>query len=112
MPNSAECQAYGGAERRTRILYVTENTEYHFREGLCVAVRERRSGNWLLTHPALNRPLSGSVRFNRNLEAHPSLEDPRVGEGLLFGTAGPEVVTSNLLAIGRPEKRVVDNYPI
>jgi hypothetical protein len=111
MPNAADTQGYDGAERRTRVLYVTENTEYHFSEGLCVAVRERRTGNWLLTHPVLNRPLSGSVRFNRNLEAYPTLDDPRVGEGLFFGSAGPEVVTSNLRAIARPEKRVVENYP-
>lgn len=93
-------------------MYVTRNTEYHFHERVCVAVRDRNSGNWLLTHPALQRPLSGSVRFNRLLEAYPTLESPKIGEGLFFGTAGPDVVTSDLLAIERPEKATVGCYPV
>jgi hypothetical protein len=103
---------YAGPERRNRAMYVTANTEYHFRDGVCVAVRDRETRSWLLTHPALRRPLSGSVRFNRNLEAYPTLESPRVGEGLFFGAGGPDVVTSNLLSIGRPEKTTVTAYPV
>jgi hypothetical protein len=103
---------YAGLERRNRAMYVTANTEYHFREGVCVAVRDRETRSWLLTHPALRRSLSGSVRFNRNLEAYPTLESPRVGEGLFFGSGGPDVVTSNLRSIGRPEKTTVSAYPL
>ena len=103
---------YSGPERRARAMYVTENTEYHFAGGVCVAVRDRATGSWLLTHPALRRPLSGSVRFNKNLEAYPSLEAPRVGEGLFFGSEGPDVVTSNLRTVGRPEKATISAYPV
>ena len=112
MSESTESQAYRGQERRTRVMYVTRNTEYHFKGGRCIAVRERASGSWLLTHPALNRPLSGSVRFNRKREAYPSLNTPRVGEGLLFASDGPDVVTSNLEAIERPAKATVSAYPV
>jgi len=93
-------------------MYVTRNTEYHFAEGRCVAVRERATGSWLLKHPALRRPISGSIRFNRNLEAYPTLEAPRVGEGLLFASDGPDVITSNLISIERPEKATVGCYPV
>jgi hypothetical protein len=93
-------------------MYVTRNTEYHFKEGRCVAVRERTSGSWLLTHPALNRAISGSIRFNRNLEAYPTLETPKVGEGLLFASDGPDVITSNLISIERPAKATVGAYPV
>jgi hypothetical protein len=112
MPKSEYLPAYSGLERRTRVVYVTRNTEYHFKGGRCIAVRERASGSWLLTHPALNRKISGSIRFNRNLEAYPTLEEPRVGEGLLFASGGEDVVTSNLISIGRPEKATVGCYPV
>jgi hypothetical protein len=112
MKQSSEIQAYRGQERRMRVMYVTRNTEYHFDRERCVAVRERSSGSWLLTHPTLNRPLSGSVRYNRNREAHPTLEGPRVGDGLLFASGGPDVVTSDLEAIARPAKATVSGYPV
>jgi hypothetical protein len=115
MTKSSDFSGYSGRERRSRVLYVTRNTEYHFNGGRCVAVRERSTGSWLLTHPALNREISGSIRFNRNLEAYPTLECPRVprvGEGLLFASGGQDVITSNLIAIGRPEKATVGCYPV
>ena len=112
MSKQPSFSVYFGEERRTRVAYVTRNTEYHFNERQCVAVRDRTTGNWLLTHPALNRELSGSVRFNRHLEAYPTLEVPKVGEGLFFGTQGQDVVTSNLLAIERPLKTTVASYPV
>ncbi len=112
MKQSSEIEGYRGRERRMRVMYVTRNTEYHFNGQRCVAVRERSSGSWLLTHPALNRPLSGSVRYNRDREAYPTLEGPRVGDGLLFATDGPDVVTSDLEAIARPAKATVSAYPV
>jgi hypothetical protein len=112
MNESTEIRPYRGRERRVRVMYVTRNTEYHFNGDRCVAVRERATGSWLLTHPALNRPLSGSVRFTRSREPHPSVEAPQVGEGLLFVSGGPDVVTSNLEAIARPEKALVRSYPV
>ncbi|HEX4337911.1 MAG TPA: hypothetical protein VH062_18505 [Polyangiaceae bacterium] len=109
---SSDFDRYRGQERRSRVMYVTRNTEYHFKGPRCVAVRERVSGSWLLTHPALNRVISGSIRFNRNKEAYPTLETPRVGEGLLFASGGPDVITSNLEAIARPAKATVSAYPV
>ncbi len=112
MSKSSDFRTYCGHERRTRVMYVTRNTEYHFKDARCVAVRERATGSWLLTHPALNRAISGSIRFNRNLEAYPSLETPRVGEGLLFASEGPDVITSNLETISRPAKATICAYPV
>ena len=112
MFKSSDFSGYSGRERRTRRLYVTRNTEYHFNEGRCVAVRQLMTGTWLLTHPALNRTISGSIRFNRHHEAYPSLEPPRVGEGLLFASDGADVVTSDIVSIGRPEKATVESYPV
>ena len=35
-------ESFSGPDRRRHRVYVTKNTEYHFRDGFCVAVRDRR----------------------------------------------------------------------
>jgi len=102
---------YKGVERRRHKVLVTLNTEYHFRDGLCVAVRDRREGCWIPDHVALNRPVSGSLKFFPSGAIRPCIGQPRLGEALFFATGGRDVVTSPLLEIGRPEKHVVDGYP-
>ena len=37
---------FAGPDRRRHRVYVTRNTEYHFRDGFCVAVRDRRTGDF------------------------------------------------------------------
>jgi hypothetical protein len=101
---------YRGVERRRHSMYVTRNTEYHFRDGLCVAVRDRRSGEWLPGHVALHRAVTGSIKFFPNGAIRPTLGCPRVGESLLFATGGRDLVTSSLLEVARPEKALVQSY--
>ena len=84
-------------DRRRHRVYITRNTEYHFRDDRCVAVRDRQ--------------LTGSVRFADSGEAYPSLDAPAVGDALFFGEGGPDVVTSVVAAIDRPSKDVVSIYP-
>lgn len=107
-----QSNGYAGPDRRRHRMYVTRNTEYHFRDGVCVAVRNRRDNRWDEGHVALNRTLSGAVRFNRNGDAYPALCQPRIGEALFFATDGPDVVTSVLTSIERPDKNVVGVYPM
>jgi hypothetical protein len=104
-------RVYGGVERRRHTMFVTRNSEYHFRDGLCVAVRDRASGEWLPGHVALNRQLSGSLKFYPNGAIRPNLGRPRVGESLFFATGGRDLVTSPLLEIDRPQKVLVEGYP-
>jgi hypothetical protein len=59
---SSSQPSYKGPERRRRVTYMTRNTEYHLESGICVAVRDRTSGNWQLCHGALGRRLSASLR--------------------------------------------------
>ena len=92
-------------------MYVTRNTEYHFKDAVCVAVRDRRSGSWLPSHLALHRRVSGRVRFQMNGVAIPDTGEPSVGEALYFGDDGRELVTSQLLSVERPEKILVTSYP-
>lgn len=103
--------AFSGPDRRRHRMYVTRNTEYHFRDGTCIAVRDRRSGSWLPSHLALRRAVTGRVRFQGNGVAVPLGGDPEIGEALYFGNDGRELVTSLLLSIERPVKALVTQYP-
>ena len=106
---------YSGPDRRRRVTYMTRNTEYHLEGGICVAVRDRATGNWQLCHGALGRRLTGSLRRKAGLEPFPTLETPEVGDALFFAERredGAEVLTSNLLGIERPQKTTVAAYPV
>jgi hypothetical protein len=104
-------QTYAGRERRRHRMYVTRNTEYHLRDGVCVAVRDRKTGSWLPSHLALERRLTGGVRLLQNGTAIPVMGAPRVGEALYFAEEeGRELITSRLCGVERPEKRMVSQY--
>jgi len=103
---------YIGPERRRRRVYLTRNTEYHFLDTVCVAVRHRDTGQWRVAHVALQRTLSGAVCFTAEGELHPKPDLPLVGDALFFATDGADVITSALTAIGRPLPQTVASYPI
>lgn len=92
-------------------MYVTRNTEYHLRDGVCVAVRDIGSGSWLPGHLAMSRRLSGAVRVTANGTWLPTLDDPAPGEALYFGEGGRELITSALASVGRPPLEAVRSYP-
>lgn len=98
-------------ERRQHRMYVTRNTEYHFKGETCVAVRDRKSGRFLQSHLAVKRTLSCGVRYQENGTAIPSGAPPQVGEALYFGDEGRELVTSLCSSIERPDRALVAAYP-
>lgn len=102
---------YRGLDRRRHRILITENTEYHFRDGLCIAVRDRQTGEWMTDHVALLRPVSGSLQILPNGAIRPNIGPPRIGEALFFATGGRDLITSPLLHEKRPSKHVVDAYP-
>jgi hypothetical protein len=95
---------------------MTRNTEYHLESGVCVAVRDRATGNWQLCHGALGRRLSASIRLQGGQPPHPKFEPPEIGDALFFASYGSvgsdEVLTSCLLSIERPPKATIDAYPV
>lgn len=101
---------YMGPERRSRRTYVTRNTEYHFHDGVCVAVRDRRTGRWLSSHLAMKRRMTGGVRHFSNGSTIPT-EQAEVGDALYFGEEGRELITSTLCRIERPTPEVIHEYP-
>jgi hypothetical protein len=98
-------------ERRRHRVYVTRNTEYHFKDSECIAVRDRRSGDFLPGHLAIRRKLHGSLKFFSNGAIVPNAGDPRPGEALYFAADGRDLVTSPLESIERPAKAIVAAYP-
>ncbi len=101
--------AYEGPDRRIHEVYVTKNTEYHTRRGICVRVRNRDTGLWLEGHVAMEKPLCGAIRFLRG-GLRPNTGKPRLGESLYFHGGDMDLVTSTLVEIERPAKRVVQTY--
>jgi hypothetical protein len=117
---------YRGPERRRHRVFVTRNTEYHFRDGFCIAVRDRRTGDFLEGHLALHRRVHGGLRFLGNGGIHPNSGEPKPGESLYFAGNGREeptdraereaarareLVTSPLESVERPSRELVDAYP-
>lgn len=101
---------YTGPERRRHRVYVTRNTEYHVRDRTCVAVRDRRTGDFMHGHLALSRRIEGGLRFFRNGSICPNVGEPSPGESIYFASEGRDLVTSPLESVERPTKAVVAVY--
>jgi hypothetical protein len=110
-PTARATREYQGPERRRHRVYVTRNTEYHFRDGFCVAVRDRRTGDFLHGHLALARRVHGGLRFFTNGAIAPNPGEPLPGESLYFATDGRDLVTSPVEQIERPCKELMTAYP-
>jgi len=114
-------ESYRGPERRRHRVFVTRNTEYHFRDGFCIAVRDRRTGDFLEGHLALHRRVNGGLKFSPNGGISPNNGEPAPGESLYFAGDGKdphgeeararELVTSPLQTVERPPRELVDAYP-
>ena len=116
IPAMRDARAFGGPERRRNHVLVTRNREYHCRDGRCVAVRDRRTRLFILSHSAIGKRLTGAMRFSREggiQEVSPP-EALVPGEQLCFssgdGHLENDVITSPLVAIERPPKEVVAEY--
>lgn len=102
--------AYAGKDRRVHKVLVTRNTEYHMRGRTCVAVRDRRTGEWLRAHLALRSEVSGGLRFKLEGGIVPVRGVPSIGESAFFRAEGRDLVTSTILSVERPPKRAVASY--
>jgi hypothetical protein len=98
-------------DRRRHRVMVTRNTEYHFRGRVCVAVRDRKSGDFLGGHLALRQELLGALKRSASGVLIPTESDPSPGDALYFLADGVDLVTSPLLRVERPAKEIVSRYP-
>lgn len=102
---------YAGDERRVHKVFVTRNTEYHVRRGVCVGVKDRESGHWLNAHMALFNRVAGGLRFESEGGILPNPGTPAVGESLLFETDGRDIITSTVVSVERPSRDLTVGYP-
>jgi hypothetical protein len=110
-----EAKAYEGNDRRRHRLVVTRNTEYHLRDEVCVAVRDRSTKRWAEGHQAVSLRCEGGVKFHSNGAMIPSLTDPTPGDAIFFSyktSTGEDrqLVTSKIESVGRTPKRDVLAY--
>lgn len=102
--------SYQGRERRVHRVFVTRNTEYHVREAVCVAVRDRAGDAWRDDHPAVGRRLAGALKHVHG-GILPTLEEPQVGHSVYFRRGERDLVTSVVERVERPARDVVASYP-
>jgi len=108
--------SYEGPERRRHRVFVTRNTEYHLRDGVCVAVRDRATKRWAEGHMALRLRVEGAVRVHSNGALIPVFSSPDAGDALFFTYRTGEgedrqLVTSRIEEVARPIKKDVNAYP-
>jgi hypothetical protein len=109
-------RAFAGTERRRHTVLITRNSEYHCRDGVCIAVRDGRTGRVVLEHHAVGLSLSGAIGYDAegDIDHVSPPEDLHPGEHLCFSARGKrceeEVITSLLIAIERPPRYVVARY--
>jgi hypothetical protein len=112
--NTADASGYSGPDRRRRRVYVTENHEYHCKDGICVAVREVGTGEFIAS-TAVGKQVSAVVRFRRNggIESIGVPDEAKPGERMHFANSiedSRDVLTGPLQSIERPEREVLARY--
>jgi hypothetical protein len=100
--------SFQGPERRRHKLYVTKNTEYHVRDGIVVAVRERGQEDWDVKHSAVGLAICGRIESGTYA---PIEGDPTPGDRLYLAAGDDDVVTSTVIAVERPAREAVASYP-
>lgn len=90
------------ANRRRHRVFFTSHTEYHLRGDECVGVRDRGTGDWLRDHAALRL---------RALQLPPLGEGRSwLGKRIQFWGSATDVLTSPVVAVGRPRIEEVPSY--
>ena len=116
-PKAASGSEYQGPDRRHHRVFVTHHTEYHCRDGVCVAVRNRKTGAFVTEHRAIGRHVDCSLLFTSDggIECAHSPAELQVGEHVCFSSGDIDdahnVLTSELEDIARPPKEIVAAYP-
>jgi hypothetical protein len=100
---------YSGPERRRRRVYVTHNTEYHLHDEICVAVRDRHTGEFDQSHIAIGRKLEGAMAYGEGIAGFH--RQPKIGDAMLFQAGKREVITSPIERVTRPPREVIHSYP-
>lgn len=90
-------------------VFATQNTEYHLRGALCVAMRDRRSGEWITEHDALGAEVTCMLaRIGGQWRRHAL--SVRIGSVLWFERV--QVTTSSIRVIRAATEHETAQYPL
>ena len=95
--------SHSGQNCRRYRVFVTNNTEYHIRDEVCLGVRRRGEHEWNREHPAVGQDFIGAI----GARVTHSDEIPEPGARLLFGNS---VLTSPVAEVLRPGPELADDY--
>jgi hypothetical protein len=105
---------YKGPDRRRRRVYVTQNHEYHCKDGICVAVRDTQTGAFVPRHPAVGKTVTSALVFKGGgLASVAPPHEAAPGQRLHFAQDAEDrrdVLTSALKTVERPPREVVAQY--
>ncbi|MEL6547410.1 MAG: hypothetical protein AAFQ82_22495, partial [Myxococcota bacterium] len=87
--------------------FVTANSEYHMRSGVCVAVRDLRHGELTREHPAVGSKMLGGIGYREELGYSAHYGTPSEGEKICFSN---DVLTSPVSSVRRPPLEIVALY--
>lgn len=90
---------YSVNDRRVHTVFVTRNSEYHTKRGICIAVRDRRSTAWISNHEAIGMTL----QTDKN-------DETVQGRPLRLLSPISSICTSNVLDIFRPGRKTFQMY--
>jgi hypothetical protein len=107
--------AYQGPDRRRRRVYVTQNHEYHCKDGICVAVRDTQTGAFVPRHIAVGKTVTSALVFRGGGIASIAPPEQAVpGQRIHLAEDAEDrsdVLTSSLKAVERPARHIVHEYP-
>ncbi len=98
---------YSGPERRRHKQIRTRNTEYHFRDNVCVGVRDPDSGEWRSEHRALGLELLGGIEFKTDGTCKVNFGEAELGQQMCFAN---DLMTTPIVDIDRPSREMVESY--
>jgi hypothetical protein len=93
-------------ERRRHRALITKNTEYHLKDGICVAVRDRKTGQWCREHPALTMRLV----MVSSPDGGPTNSHPVGGRAYFLDESQRNLLTSLVERVVRPPREAVSVY--
>lgn len=107
---SPQKQTPQGADRRRNFVYCTRNKEYHFRDHICVGVKDTHSKTWIPFHLAVSRPLHSALRFASSGRLMRK-SNAECGDALCFLVNGLDIITSAITCVRRSSPEDAALYP-
>lgn len=99
--------AYTGPDRRIHRIFVTRNSEYHVRRGVCIAVRRLTDPELTVEHPAIGSSVVAGIGYCEERGCRAYYGMPEAGDQICFSN---DVLSSPVRKLARPSRELVATY--